>query len=333
MRTLLSFKSSCSVALLGVSFLSASSFADTLLLTNGDRISGEIQALNDTSLTIKTDYNPSISITLNAISSFSTEKYLDWKIRQTQNHVKIEQSNQSHNVLINNELVPINTLSLANTLAEPKWRKSGNLETSIEFEDKKNQKHKIHINGDIILESDVWRHKLKSELKREKEAKVRTEDNAELRYALDYLLNDEWLLRSESFYREDNLGDMNKYTYLALGPGYRVWGEGRDKLDIITTYNHFWITNKAYAIELNAWAATIDYKQLWLDGKVETFSDMQIAFPDLEGLDSITNINLGLRYLLTQRVYLSLKYEFNETKSLLGSDRETSTILGAGVNF
>ena len=43
--------------------------ADTVWLTNGDRISGEIQELNETSLTIKTDYNPSINIKLDAINS------------------------------------------------------------------------------------------------------------------------------------------------------------------------------------------------------------------------------------------------------------------------
>ena len=173
----------------------------------------------------------------------------------------------------------------------------------------------------------------KSEIKHEKEERIRIEDNAELRYALDYLFNAKWLLRSESFYREDKLGDNNKYTYFALGPGYRLWGEGQDKLDIITTYNHFWLANRAFTIELNAWAAAVDYKQVWLNGKVETFSDLQIAFPDLKGLDRITNINVGLRYLLTERIHLSVKYEFDETKSLLGAEKETSTIVGAGVNF
>ena len=322
----LSFISACS-------FMSITSAADTILLTNGDRISGEIQELNETSLTIKTDYNPSINIKLDAINSFSTDQYHHWKIHQTQREVKIEPSTKPHHVIINNEPVHISALILANTLTTAKWRKSGNLETSIELENKENQNHKVHINGDISIESNQWRHALKSEIKHEQEGKIRKEDNAEQRYSLDYFLNDKWLLRSESFYREDKLGDNNKYAYIALGPGYRLWGEGQDKLDIITTHNRFWLTSKANTIELNAWAASLDYKQMWLGGKVETFSDAQVAFPDLQGLDRITNINVGLRYLLTQRIHLSLKYEFDETKSLLGSDQETSTILGAGVNF
>lgn|GEM_PF-1089045 len=324
--TVLSFISVCSC-------MSMTSAADTVLLTNGDRISGEVQELNETSLTIKTDYNPSINIKHDAINSFSTDQYHHWRIHQTQHEVKVEHSTKPHHVIINNEQVHISALILANTLTTAKWRKSGNLETSIELKNKENKNRKVHINGDINIESDQWRHTLKSEIKYEKEEKIRTEDNAELRYALDYLFNDKWLLRSESFYREDKLGDNNKYTYTALGPGYRLWGEGQDKLDLIATYNHFWLANRVFTIELNAWAAALDYKQMWLGGKVETFSDAQIAFPDLQGLDRITNINVGLRYLLTQRVHLSLKYEFDETKSLLGSDRETSTILGAGVNF
>jgi len=319
--------------IVGLGFMSIASVADTILLTNGDRISGDIQELNETTLIIKTDYNPSISIKLDAINSFSTEQYHHWKIHQTQHDVKIEQANKPHHVLIKNELVPINALMLTNTVATARWRKSGNLETSIELQNKQNQNHKVHINGDITLESDQWRHTLKTEIKHEQEEKVRTEDNAELRYTLDYLLNDKWLVRSESFYREDKLGDNSRYKYVAVGPGYRLWGEGQEKLDLIATYNHFWLANKAFTIEFNAWAAGLDYKQIWLGGKVETFSDAQIAFPDLQWIDRITNINVGLRYLLTERVHLSVKYEFDETKSIVGSYKETSTILGAGVNF
>ena len=65
------FASLCMLAALSV--VSLNNYADTVLLANGDRISGEIQQLDNTSLNIKTDYSATIDIKLDAISSFSTD--------------------------------------------------------------------------------------------------------------------------------------------------------------------------------------------------------------------------------------------------------------------
>ena len=316
-----------------LNFMSVNNYADTILLTNGDRISGEIQQLDETALKIKTDYSATIDIKLDAISSFSTDQDRHWKINRTQQETKIETSASPHYVMINNEQIAISTLVLANIVAAPKWRKSGHLDTSVEIEDKTTHQEKLHLNGDINFESDHWRHTLKTEIKREQEEGKYTENSAELSYALDYLINDRWLVRSESDYRENNLGDNTQYTYTGLGPGYRFWGEGRDQLDVIASYNHFWLISNAYHLEMNAWAVVVDFKKFWFDEKLETFADLQVAFPDFKGLDRLTDLNIGLRYLLTKRVYLSLKYDLNESRSALGSSKETGTILGAGVNF
>jgi hypothetical protein len=314
-------------------FVSADSYADTVLLTNGDRISGEIQQLEGAALKIKTDYSAIIDIKLDAVSSFSTDENRSWKIDQAQRETKIEISTSPHYVIVNNEQVAIDTLTLTNITVAPKWKKSGHLDTSIEVQDKATHQEKLHLNGDINLESDHWRHTFKTEIKREHEEGKYTEDSAELNYALDYLINNRWLIRSESEYLENNIGDRTQYTYTGLGPGYRLWGEGRDRLDIIAAYNYFWLSSDIFDLELKAWSVSVDFKKYWFDEKLETFADLQVAFPDFAGLDRLTDINIGLRYLLTKRIYLSLKYDLNETRSALGSSKETSTILGAGVNF
>jgi len=314
-------------------FVSVNNYADTVQLTNGDRISGEIQQLDASSLKIKTTYSETIDINLDTVSSFATDEYHSWKIDQSQHEAKIEASQSPHYVLINNEQVAINTLALANIIAPPTWRKSGHVDTSIEVEDKATHQKKLHFNGDINIESVHWRHTLKTEIKREQEEEKYTEDSAQLNYALDYLINDRWLVRSETDYRENNIDNRTQYTYTGLGPGYRFWGEGRDQLDFIASYNHFWLVSDTYHIELNAWAIDVNFQKLWFDEKLETFADLQIAFPDLKGLDRLTDFNIGLRYLLTKRVYLSLKYDLNESRSTLGSSKEAGTILGVGVNF
>jgi len=320
----------CSLAFF---LLSPVCLADTIFLVNDDHISGDIQELNDNLLIVKTTYAGMISIERNAIRSFSTESPHNWKIDQSTRPVKLVASTTAGHVLVNNQVVAISKLNLTNITAEARWQKSGNMDVALDVEDKDNHTKKLHLYGELNLESKKWRHRFKVEGKKEKENNRKTEDNSELNYTLDYFFNEHWLLRGEASYREDKLLNGHRYTYAGFGPGYRFWGDDRDKLDFITSYNHFWISSKITTIELDAWAAALNYNQHWFDGKLETYSDLQIAYPNISGIDYIENTTIGLRYLLTQHVYLSLKYDLNETKISTATLKDSSYTLGAGVKF
>jgi len=307
--------------------------ADTVWLINGDTITGEIQELNDTTLNIKPAYAPLIGIEKTAVKSFTTEQSRTWQINNNETNAKAESSTKPQSILLNGEVFTIGELKLNPTAAKPNWQITGHFETSLDVDKDNKSTEKLHLNTDMTFESKTWRHTLKSEIKHEKEDSKATEDNAEITYALDYFINTHWLIRNENFYREDNLNSNSEYKYIELGPGYRLWGEGRDKLDFITSYNRVWLKSKSINLQLNAWALGIDYKQLWFNEKLETYADFQIMYPNWSAIDYISNSTIGLRYLLTHRIFMSAKYDLNETKTILSNDKEHSYTIGAGVNF
>lgn len=323
MRTLLSITA--------FSLIATHSLADTVWLTNGDRISGDIIELSNTSLKIKTRYASTLSLDISAVRSFRTDSKQHWDINLKPYPALIDQSDREGHVSIDGKIVAIRDLELLPSQA--KWKKSGLLETTLDVDNDKNRKEKLHINAELNLESKHWRHSLATETKRDKEHSKLTENTLELNYTLDYLINTHWLMRADTSYREEGVEITSHYWYLAAGPGYRLWGEGKNKLDAVFAYNHFWVGNRTLDLELSAWSLGLDYQQFWLAEKLETFTDARIAVPDIDLIDYIANTSSGLRYHLNHSIHLSLKYDYNETRYSLGTLKDSSYVLGAGVNF
>ncbi len=96
---------------------------------------------------------------------------------------------------------------------------------------------------------------LKAESKRDKEKNKVTEDTIDFNYTLDYLFDTHWFARLNSVYREEGVDITSQYWYLGAGPGYRLWGEGKDKPDAISSYNRFWFSTGQIDFELSAWGA------------------------------------------------------------------------------
>lgn len=316
------------------SLLPAHSRADTVWLTNGDRISGEIEQLDATTLKLKTGYAAEVNIQRSAIQSFTTDTPKNW-LQQTQPRATtIKQSDAPGFVLIGNLPVPITELSLQPMEAAPAWRKNGLVGTTLNIDTGTTQGRKeFHLNAEFNLESKKWRHNLKNETNYDKDQEATTEDTAELRYALDYFFDDHWLVRSENEYREDNLPPNNQYTLVGVGPGYRLWGEQRNRLDIVATYNYLWFSSDDVDEGLSGWAITFDYLKFWFNDKLETFADAQLIYPYTDSVDPIVDMDLGLRYLLTSKIFVTLRYDYNETRSGHEKVIDSRYALGAGVNF
>jgi hypothetical protein len=314
-----------------LSLITAPCHADTVWLVNGDRISGNIIELAKSSLKIKTRYAATLSINISAVKSFQTDAKQHWEINLTPRSALIAQTDKQGYVSIDGQMIAIQDLALLPSQAT--WKKSGLLETTLDVDNDKKRKEKLHINGELNLESKHWRHSLAAETKRDKERDKLTEDTLELHYTLDYLINTHWLVRADTSYREEGVDITSHYWYLAAGPGYRLWGEGKDKLDAVFAYNHFWVGNRLLDLELSAWSFALDYQQFWLDEKLETFTDARIAFPEIDVIDYIANTSSGLRYHLNHSIHLSLKYDYNETRFSLGTLKDSSYVLGAGAKF
>lgn len=305
--------------------------ADQVLLANGDRISGTITGLTADTLKIKTDYAGTLSLDTSAVQSFRTDQPAVWQINLKDHTAVIHSSHKPGHIHIEGKDIAIRELTL--NPIQRTWKKSGLLETSLDVDNDAQNKEKLKVDAELNLESRHWRHKITAQSRRDKQRNRVTEDTFESGYTLDYLFSPQWLLRADGSYREEGVDIDSQYWYLSAGPGYRLWGESKNKLDAIIAYNRFWLKAGALEWELSAWSFALDYKQFWLGEKLETFSDFRIAIPTIEAIDYIANSSSGLRYYFGHNIHISIKYDHNETRYSLGSIKDSSYVLGAGVNF
>ncbi|HSC68036.1 MAG TPA: DUF481 domain-containing protein [Cellvibrio sp.] len=322
------------IAIAIISLIAHHSVADIVLLTNGDRISGDIQQLDEKSLTIKPDYAPTFAIERGAIRSFTTSTAKVWQIQTRAHSAKISESTTPGQVLLDGVSVAINDLRLSIKKTEPAWRKNGHLGTTVDIDTGTHEGRKeFHIDAELNLESKDWRHNLKTNINYDKDQQSVTENMGEFTYALDYFFDDHWLARSENTYEENNLPPNNQYTLTGAGPGYRFWGEQRNRMDIIATYNYLWFSSDTVDLEFKGWAITLDYMKFWFHDKLETFADVQMVFPDVQAVDPIIDLDVGLRILLTRKIFLSLRYDYNETTTEQERVVDSGYVVGAGINF
>jgi hypothetical protein len=313
--------------------LASAANGDTVVLVNGDHISGEILSLSASKLIIKPPYAGRISIQRHALQTLTTDTPKLWMVKQQTISGRIESSSQAGQVVINSQTFALADLSLDHTTAAQRWHTSGNLESSLDVDKDKKDKEKLRIEGELSLQSEDWRHELKSKFRRERENHKLTEDTFDASYALDYFLNKHWLTRADFTYRQEPLQLNSQYSMVGLGPGYRLWGEARNKLDAILTYNHIWLDSDLLNTRFNAWNLTLDFRHYWLDSKLETYASLNMALPDWFLIESIASYEAGLRYRLTRHLYLSFKYDLNETRYSVGTIENSNYILGAGINF
>ncbi|HTF98337.1 MAG TPA: DUF481 domain-containing protein [Cellvibrio sp.] len=320
-----------SLILFGITLFHNFTFADIVTLNNGDRISGTITRLTGNSLKINTAYAGTFEINTDAIHSFSTTLKQHWQINLKSRDVLVNESNKRGHIVIDGKTIPIMELSLIPS--HHNWERKGLLETSLDVDNDQNRKQKLHVNAELNLESKQWRHSFKAESKRDKDRSRVTEDTVEASYTLDFLLDSHWLLRSDNLYREEGVDIVSQYWNLGAGPGYRLWGEGKDRLDTIITYNRLWLKAGPTELEFGAWAFALNYKQLWLNEKLETFSDIHISDPIIDQINYITNTSSGLRYYFQHNIHISFKYDYNETRFKFGLIKDSSYVLGVGVSF
>lgn len=305
--------------------------ADQVTLLNGDKISGSITEMTATSLKIQTSYAGTISLDASAIASLQTDQIREWKINLQLTETIIHPHEKAGQVYANGHPYKLSELRLENNPGG--WKKSGLLDTSLDVDNDKERKEKLHINTELKLQSDHWRHELKAEAKRDKEHQRVTEDTFETNYQLDYFLDTHWFVRSASTYRKEGTDIDSHYWYSGLGPGYRLWGESKNKLDAVLTYNRFWFALGPLDWTFDAYTLTLDYQQFWFDGRLETFTDIEVAYPNISVIDYIANTSSGLRYHFQHNIHVSLKYDFNESKLNNSKSRDSSYVLGAGVSF
>ena len=313
--------------------------ADTVWLSNGDRLSGEILLLDGGKLALKTEYAGRVLIDWKDIATLASDKPL--MLRRTgldsESGLRLEAAGKGMVGVVNGhrETVPlasINRLVPPRTLLRDRiWE--GNLDAKLDMERDEDSTDEWKIKGDSRVEHGRWRHVLRGELEHEKENGEKTEDNWELEYDLDRFFTDHWFWRTGFEQQENQFEDITRERIYGTGPGYRFWDNELGRFDLIGQVNRVELYGPLGDSRFDSWSLEWDYKRLLWGTRLELYSTAELQVPQVAEVDYVFDGEAGLRYHLSDWARLSLLYELNQLRGLGASVSERHYLIGLGVGW
>lgn len=313
--------------------------ADTVWLSNGDRLSGEILLLEGGKLALRTKYAGRVLIDWKDIETLSADK--PFMLRR--HGLDSEQSEQLRpaepgKVRLVNGSEQMVAMADIERLVPPRpvlkdrlWE--GNLDAKLDMERNEDRTDEWKLKGNTRIEHGRWRHVLRGELEHETENGEKTEDNWELEYDLDRFFTDHWFWRSGYEHHEDHFENVSRQRVLGTGPGYRFWDNELGRFDLIGQFNRVQLDSPYADLHFNSWSLEWDYKRLLWGSRLEFYSTAEVQVPQIAEIDYVFDGEAGLRYHVNDWARLSLLYELNQLRGLGTTISDRHYLIGLGVGW
>lgn len=336
------------VAALIAATFSAPVFAGEVVFKNGDRLTGEVTALGDGKLKVKSAVAGEITVNLSDVASFSTDAPIEIKLKDGSVVNQTVQKSETPGTIQTAPSasgVAASTLSLDEfaTINEPKpvtkW--TGNLRAGGIISRGNSNSEAASAAGDLQRRSVDDRFTINGQYLYSRQedqstgVKSTSTDNWFIQGKYDYFLTKKFFVYAVARFERDNVADLNLRAQPGVGVGYQ-WFEGpkanfRTEAGVGVTYEEF--DNEDSDTYVNARLAYA-YDRV-LTENVKFIHNFEY-FPSLEDLGTYNlNANAGIRVNLTEAFFTDFRMEWAYTSNP-GSDSSRSDlryILSAGWQF
>ena len=322
-------------------FCSASALADTVLLKNGDRLTGTVDSISGGHVLLETEYAGHIPIDLEAVAELVTEDAFDvlGADGSVNGRFAIEEGSQ---VLVSDAgsaALDLTTVKTAgqNNLGLPSftrsWSSRADLAATFTNGNTDTQQYSTLIES--ILKQDRVQHSLKFLLANEKAEEETTKDTMDLEYLYKRFLNEKWYAAGNAQYFEDALKDVDSRITVGAGLGYQFWDNsfGAFSTDVGVSYVMEELNGEDESNPALRWG--LDYKRYLLDKKMEVFHKQSVLFIPDSSRGEVIQTSTGARYALNSSIDAVARVDMNhETKPSLGNSKTDVTYnVGVGIKF
>lgn len=318
------------------------SFADTVWLKNGDRLTGTIKLFDGGKLVLETDYGGAIALDWKKVATLQSDQEMLVKQDEvTGERAKSLQAAESGKVtLVNGEAPKTVELASIEQIMKPRplvedfvWK--GNVDVGLDYKRAEKDTDDYDVDFKTKARHGRWRHNAEGGYNREKQDNVVTTDNWDAEYALDRFLDEHWFWQGRLSYRRDKIEDVSSQRTIGSGPGYQFWDDelGAFSLATLVNRNDYEYSdggnNDFYSLGLK-W----DYNRYLVGKSVEMFSNGEVGKPIAGDTDYELEAEAGLRYKVTDWASLNVKAEKNLVSGAEdGELDETRYSVGFGVGW
>ena len=333
-----------SLSLLGLSIAlcSCATFADTVWLKNGDRLSGTIRFFDGSKLLLETDYGGSIPLDWKKIATLESDHELLVKLGPVDGEraKSLLAAEPGKVTLANGEAPKTVELASIQQILKPKpvvedlvWK--GNVDMALDYQRAEKDTDDYDIDFKTSARHGKWRHTAEGEYNREFQDEEVTTDNWRAEYALDRFITDQWFWQGRLTYKRDKVEDLARQRTVGTGPGYQFWDDELGAFSLGSLLNR---TDYEYADggkdNFYSLAMKWDYNRYLMGKSVEFFTNGEVGKPLSGVADFALDAEMGLRYKVTDWASLNLKAERDIVSGSEDADfSKTRYTAGFGVTW
>jgi putative salt-induced outer membrane protein YdiY len=217
----------CAIALL--LSLCGSAVADTVVLRNGDLITGDIVGLDAGKLVIRTEYAGEVKVDLAAIDTFATDNEVT-SILKNETRLFGQVTGDGETV----QIFPMSggltrsvpTLDLIGIeqgrMAQDALRFSGRIALGASSSTGNSEVARLNVDAEVIARLRANRFTLGGRANHASDSDRRTESNAVVYFKYDRFLTQRWYAYGSSTFEYDPFRDIRLRSTLGLGSGYQL---------------------------------------------------------------------------------------------------------------
>lgn len=324
-------------AVLGISHAAA----DTVVLQNGDRLTGTVDSIAGGKVLLITEYAGGVPINLDAVAELITDDSFDVVLDSGKTNGKFVVSEQGQALQNDGGTQTItlaavrnagqNKLGLAGFTTE--WTSRADLSAIISSGNSETESYNTLIES--ALKRGNVEHSVSLLVSQEEAEGETTKDQLDLDYGYKRFLTEKWYASGNGEYFKDELKDIDQRITLGAGMGYQFWdnsfGAFSSELGVSV------VREELVGVEETNPAIRwgLDYNRFFLAKKMEVFHRQSVLFiPDSDRGEVLAS-STGLRYALNSRIDTTARVDVNhETDPPEDSTKTDVTYtLGVGIKF
>lgn len=327
-------------------------WADTVVLTNGDKLTGDVLLMDSGTLVLSTDYAGEIRIAWDKVAQLQTDDPMLMRAKGLPSgyEARLASTGQLGNTAALQPTVGTEVaaapgeVALADIerLVRPHahvfmrdWSFDGGVDLALNATHASSSNQNWSAAAHATARRDWWRHGLKFDFARKTQDSVVGTYNYNAAYMVDRFVSEKLFLRGRLRYGRDQMANPAHQVVFAAGPGYQFWDDELGAFSMTTFLTH---TRYKYHDDTrdNFQAAGLGWNfTRYLAGKQwQVFTTGEFSRPFKDGSNYNLEAELGLRYSVTQWMSLYAKAGYNRiTMSGKDSTNERKYSVGLGVHW
>ncbi|MGI9273492.1 MAG: DUF481 domain-containing protein [Endozoicomonas sp.] len=316
--------------------------ADSVLLHNGNEISGKIVSIKDDKLQLDTGYGK-LDIPLRDIVVMESDQPLwirvkgeeafgRWKLDHAEDQQQLVNEDTGESIKAD----PSHLARLSDKQPDgDEWRWSGNANVYMNIERGNDKKDNFNADGRIGVRDRLNRHIFDWKSGQERTDDKTTKDNWLLKYGYNRFLSSSWYLVGKGSWEKDKIKSLDSRATVGAGLGHQFWEEPecnlRAELGLSQIWEEYSQPDEKRENLAGHWA--LHYDQLfWSD---VTFYHDQDIYRRFKTNSWLFQTATGFRFKLTDLLQMSLRFEFDyDDDPQPGKKKDDSALLlGLGASW